>query len=156
METFSALLALCVGNLICAWINGWVNNREGGDLRRHGAHYDITAMCTIGRLRLSKFTLLHQWINWPILIKVRLDLAHHTRIFMILCAWVENNWPVCQTYPIQHTARWMRQIWEHLCKMKVIKDHKEFSPWKNGPANNKENGGFRTPDRSGTSFVSWW
>ena len=54
METFSALLALCAGNspvpmnsphkgqlrgtlmfsLICAWINGWVNNREAGAVRR--------------------------------------------------------------------------------------------------------------------------
>ena len=61
VETFSTLLALCVGNspgtgefpaqrpvmrsfdvLICAWINGWVNNREAGDLRRHRAHYDAT------------------------------------------------------------------------------------------------------------------
>ena len=25
---------------IYAWINGWVNNREAGDLRRHRAHYD--------------------------------------------------------------------------------------------------------------------
>ena len=24
--------------LICAWINGWVNNREAGDLRRYCAH----------------------------------------------------------------------------------------------------------------------
>ena len=64
MEIFSTLLALCAGNhrspvislhkgqwrgafmfsLICAWINGWVNNREGGDLRRHRAHYDVIAM----------------------------------------------------------------------------------------------------------------
>ena len=64
METFSALLALCAGNspvtrefpsqrpvtrsfifsLICAWINGWVNNLEAGDLRRHRGHYDITVM----------------------------------------------------------------------------------------------------------------
>ena len=61
METFSALLALCAGNspvtgefpwqrpgldvfLICAWINGWVNNREAGDWRRHRAHYDVTVM----------------------------------------------------------------------------------------------------------------
>ena len=27
--------------LICAWTNGWVNNRDAGDLRRHRAHYDI-------------------------------------------------------------------------------------------------------------------
>ena len=25
-----------------AWINGWVNNREAGDLRRHRVHYDVT------------------------------------------------------------------------------------------------------------------
>ena len=31
-------------SLICAWINGWVNNREAGDLRRHRAHYDFTVM----------------------------------------------------------------------------------------------------------------
>ena len=29
---------------IFAWINGWVNNHETGDLRRHGAHYDVTVM----------------------------------------------------------------------------------------------------------------
>ena len=29
-------------SLICTWINGWVNNGEAGDLRRHQAHYDVT------------------------------------------------------------------------------------------------------------------
>ena len=29
-------------SLICAWKNGWVNNREAGDLRRHRVHYDVT------------------------------------------------------------------------------------------------------------------
>ena len=28
--------------LICAWINGWVNDGEVGDLRRHCAHHDVT------------------------------------------------------------------------------------------------------------------
>ena len=31
-------------SLICAWINGWVNNYEAGDLRRHCAHYDVIVM----------------------------------------------------------------------------------------------------------------
>ena len=64
METFSALLALCVGNppvplnfphkgqwcgalkfsLIWAWIKDGVNNREVGDLRRHRGHYDVNIM----------------------------------------------------------------------------------------------------------------
>ena len=30
--------------LICVWINGWVNNREAGDLRRHRVHYDVIVM----------------------------------------------------------------------------------------------------------------
>ena len=30
--------------LVCAWINGWVNNGEAGDLRRYRAHYDVTLM----------------------------------------------------------------------------------------------------------------
>ena len=28
-------------SLICAWTNGWANNRGAGDLRRHCAHYDV-------------------------------------------------------------------------------------------------------------------
>ena len=31
-------------SLICAWMNGWVNNREAGNLRRHCTHYDVTVM----------------------------------------------------------------------------------------------------------------
>ena len=31
-------------SLICAWINGWVNNGEAGDLRRHRIHYDVIVM----------------------------------------------------------------------------------------------------------------
>ena len=66
METFSALLALCAGNspvpvnsphkgqwrgalmftLICARVNGWVNDREAGNLRRYRAHYDVIVMKT--------------------------------------------------------------------------------------------------------------
>ena len=61
METFSALLAICAGNspvsgefpaqrpvtrsfdvsVICAYLNGWVNTSEAGDLRRYRAHYDV-------------------------------------------------------------------------------------------------------------------
>ena len=65
METFSALLAICAGNLpvtdefpsqrpvtrgalifslINVWTNGCVNNRDAGDLRRHRAYYDVNIM----------------------------------------------------------------------------------------------------------------
>ena len=41
-------------SLMCARINGWVNNNETGDLRRHCVHYDVTVM----RLTLLNFLLL--------------------------------------------------------------------------------------------------
>ena len=31
-------------SLIFAWINGWINNGEAGDLRRRHDHYDVTVM----------------------------------------------------------------------------------------------------------------
>ena len=31
-------------SLICVWINGWVNNREAGDLTGYRAHYDVSVM----------------------------------------------------------------------------------------------------------------
>ena len=31
-------------SLICVWINGWVNNRDAGDLRRYRAHCDVIVM----------------------------------------------------------------------------------------------------------------
>ena len=32
-------------SLICAWIDGRVNNRVAGDFRRHRAHYGVIVMC---------------------------------------------------------------------------------------------------------------
>ena len=29
---------------LIGFLNGWVNNRDAGDLRRHRAHYDVTVM----------------------------------------------------------------------------------------------------------------
>ena len=72
METFPALLAICAGNSpvtgefqrpvtrsfdvffdLCR-INGWVNNREAGDLRRHRAHYDVIVMNTLETYQWAK------------------------------------------------------------------------------------------------------
>ena len=64
METFSALLALYVGNSRVtgeiphtkasdveiwfffdrAWTNSWPNDGDTDDLRCHSAHYDVTVM----------------------------------------------------------------------------------------------------------------
>ena len=39
--------AALIFSLICVWINGWVNNRETGDLRRYRAHYEVTVMMNV-------------------------------------------------------------------------------------------------------------
>ena len=60
MEPLSALLTLCVENppviggfpsqrLVTRNFdlrlnNGWANNRDAGDLRRHRAHFDVTVI----------------------------------------------------------------------------------------------------------------
>ena len=36
-----------VFSLICVWINGWVNIRDAGHLRRYRAHYDVIGMWCI-------------------------------------------------------------------------------------------------------------
>ena len=83
METFSAILAICVGSspvpvnsphkgqwrgalmfsLICVWINEWINNRKAGDLRRHRGHYDVTAMLNWGCLNWVFFSSSRIWCN---------------------------------------------------------------------------------------------
>ena len=65
-----------VFSLICVWINGWVNNREAGDLRRYRAHYDVIAMWMVHvwtnhmeitgnkyRWLLSPINRAYAWIN---------------------------------------------------------------------------------------------
>ena len=44
---YNILMMTLIFTLICAWINGWVNNRESGDLRRNRAHYDVIVMCNM-------------------------------------------------------------------------------------------------------------
>ena len=81
METFSALLAICAENspvpvnsphkgqwrgalmfsLIRARINGWVNNREAGDLSRHQVHCDVIVMIRESLFSDNDFT--KSWIS---------------------------------------------------------------------------------------------
>ena len=48
-----------VFSLICAWINGWVNNREASDLLHDRTHYDVTLMIYVvwsTRVALTRWT----------------------------------------------------------------------------------------------------
>ena len=57
--------------LICVWINGCVNNREAGDLRRYCAHYGVTICCVLFMLCLHGYGyelisvvigIVHLWV----------------------------------------------------------------------------------------------
>ena len=41
-----------MSSLICAWIDGLVNDGEAGYLRRHRAHYDITVMAMFSEKKI--------------------------------------------------------------------------------------------------------
>ena len=84
METFSALLAICAGNspvsgefpakrpvtrsfdvsLICAYLNGWVNTRETGDLRRYRAHYDVIVRLSLTCWAHTQYDPSSKFIDW--------------------------------------------------------------------------------------------
>ena len=54
--------------LICAWTNGWANNRGTGDLRRHRSHYDVTVM------------FVHFACSYPYLILLCTYIHHHVSV----------------------------------------------------------------------------
>ena len=104
METLSVLLAICAGNpvvpgefpaqrlvtrsfdvsLICTRSNGWVNNGEAGDLRRHRAHYVVTVM---------KETRLYGMIKGlPLTCCHNLDCSHtHTHIYIYVYIYIYDT-----------------------------------------------------------------
>ena len=51
-------------SLTCAWINGWVNYREAGDLRRHRAHYGVTVMFRFDFMEASNKSIATKFCTW--------------------------------------------------------------------------------------------
>ena len=54
-----------VFSLTCARINGWVNNREAGDLRRNRAHYDVIVVLQYDRTRLHFVCIRLHFVSVP-------------------------------------------------------------------------------------------
>ena len=50
-------------SLICAWTNGWVNNRDTGDLRRYRAHYDVIAMHVVNVGKRRQYGAGARWLT---------------------------------------------------------------------------------------------
>ena len=61
--------------LICVWTNGWVNNRDAGDLRCHRAHYDI--LVKDFPVSLNRFSRRgNPWKNMYFVIRIIVYLVH--------------------------------------------------------------------------------
>ena len=80
-------------SLICVWINGWVNNREAGDLRRHCAHYDVTVI-NFEQHFLKLFNTFE-----PILIHYATKILHKTTWFWNILTHLGLVAYICDTRP---------------------------------------------------------
>ena len=75
-------------SLICAWTNGWVNNRDAGDLRRHRAHYDVFVMCRIAELITVRQK--RPWL-WPDIIYNNIPAGReHAKCLQILHGYTDD------------------------------------------------------------------
>ena len=61
------------------WINGWVNNREAGDLRRHRAHYDVIVMVKGTR---NVLIYRHVVMCWNIAAETKLPIFRRRNVQM--------------------------------------------------------------------------
>ena len=79
-----ALMFSMICSLTCL-INGWVNNREAGDLRRHLAHYDVIVMCTVTIYMYLQWWYSRLTLHWQ-LYCCTMQFGHHERNI-----WVKSS-----------------------------------------------------------------
>ena len=66
-------------SLICAWTNGWANNRDAGDVGRHRIHYDVTVM--MARDNFWHFVACVRGILiWCFDVCLNIDVCMHWRV----------------------------------------------------------------------------
>ena len=131
METFSVLLAICAGNrspvnyphkgqwrgalmfsLICVWINGWVNNREAGDLRRYRSHYDVTVMKWWSPSPLrgkNMFTVFPHWYLRYIIVSLLVIWWYHSNARLINqnVRYVQKCVKIWSYHSLSHVCLWV-------------------------------------------------
>ena len=86
-----------VFSLICAWIKGWISNRDAGDLRRHHAHYDVTVM--------RKNCFFFHPVLTSVLAGTRVTLLHEQHALMELRLWLRQMRVVAGDFSILIESR---------------------------------------------------
>ena len=115
-----------VFSLICAWINGWVINREAGGLKRLCAHYDVTVIWANissgygllydGKKPLSEPILTRDHccsspVNFTEVHKICWQKGSVENIFYSLYAFTEEGW-----IDMTHLWKEFKSFWPYMCR----------------------------------------
>ena len=110
-------------SLICAWINGWVNSHEAGDVKRHRGHYDVTVItANCGGTSMHFFFYKHITTNHTTLVKSVKMIRLNMKDIM--------EWPIFDQYLTIVILRMMligarpsspytKSFWVHLFALKT-------------------------------------
>ena len=82
--------------LICAWMNGWLNTRETGDLRRHRAHHDVIVM--------EQYSIYHVWHGCLTFFGYRTHWFKSPRKLALARYWNLDPWRGDMNAPRRQTA----------------------------------------------------
>ena len=135
-------------SLICAWINGWVNNREDGDLRRHHGHYDVnrtgqelcylrTELAQWGRDKMaaiSQTTLSNAFSCMQVL---EFRLKFHWSFFLRVKSTILQHWFRYWLGADKATSHYLNQWWVYYRRIYVSVSLNELIPstWRVGTQN---------------------
>ena len=100
---------------VSIWINGWENNREGGDLRRYRAHYDVIVLVT------TKVTPLFR--SLPSFIHRHGSQYWHCARWEKPLSNVLSYW--LRPYLVWLNTSWQRDAYICVCKL----SHHQFRWW---------------------------
>ena len=151
MEIFSASLALCAGNsrvkgpvnsphkdqwrralmfsLICAWISGRVTTREGRDLRRRRAHYDVIVTHWLVRPRYVLYGRLLNTLRPKKWLAFCRRLCNFFFIFLNETFWMSNETVKCYS---GFNRQWVSIGWDNGTEINQVVWHHITSLCHNG------------------------
>ena len=84
-------------SLICSWTNGWVNNRNAGDLMRHRADYDVTGLTRLDDEQLFRLSTKNTLDGG-----FHIQMASHTENVSMSWRHQENSKSMQTTSVVRH------------------------------------------------------
>ena len=129
----------------CVWINGWVSNREAGDLRLYRANYDVILMKNIFRVITTSFG---QW-DPPYIAKYTLWNTFITVLFFQSCQRIMMTSSNGNLFHVTGPLWGESPVTDGFPSKRAVTQSFMFSlmcDWTNGWANSLEAGDFSRHD----------